>query len=509
MNTDSLNIMNLMLGSLPQTTDLASIGGLKSDGEIQNTGFDLIFDQLLMSLGETETLGEKQDLLGLNSENIGDALVKNVGNALVKNVGITDLYNTDESPGLNTVVDNPENVDENIISGKNNELLNSLQQKSQFNNLTPDALSSQSLNPDGKFKVKSWDIVGDKVNFELVSDKNPDSVIKVSLPTEKIAEQLINNPKLNSTLNRIPLDGQKIVTSTQLEELLTKYDIKELQFSNTENLPDKTSGRNVLDVEIFAQNAGQEIVLKSKLSKNVIQVTTDKTNVKLLSADNKASEIDLESGQSKFASVKQNTQNTLLNMTLKANVTDKFNLMKEFTESGSQNSAKADQVSPLPDFIKSSTEITLTKDKVDLQPVRFTLPDNINAQLKLGGKSVRINIEPDNLGPARLSLNMHNDKLRAVVTVHSAQAKMTVEGSLDKLLDTLNKADIQVDYIDVDVNQQNSYEQFAKNRPNYFRQQNNSNFSLEDYLTNESSQIENITPRGVSYVHANGVNLTA
>ncbi|MFH2049452.1 MAG: flagellar hook-length control protein FliK, partial [bacterium] len=228
-----------------------------------------------------------------------------------------------------------------------------------------------------------------------------------------------------------------------------------------------------------------------------------------LSLNNKSDKVNFESGESKISSVKQSLQDSIINLSAKSTNTDKIDFMKQFTEFGTQKDLKTDEANQLPNFIKSPTEMVLTKDKVDLQPVRFTLPDNINAQLKPNGKSVRINIEPNHLGPARLSLNMQNDKLSAVVTVHSAQAKMTVEGSLDRLLDALNKANIKVDYIDVNVNQENSYEQFAQSGSGYYKQRSNNNFSLSDYILNENNIIENVTPRGVSYVNANGVNLTA
>ncbi len=507
MNTDNLNIMNLLLGSLPQTADLSLLGGSKPTGEIQNTGFDLIFDQLMMSLGGTETANADNEAgsLSLIVQTSDESLLNpdnKLKSILAEKTIITNPYviNDEKIP---FVSEESSIIENNIISSLPIDAINN---KAIINNLENIPLVDIS----GKFEVQSWSVDGDNVNLELVSEKTPESVIKISLPSEKIIEQFVSKNLISSSaLNRTPLDGQSTVSSTQLEVLLGKYDIKELQISTTEDKSVPVSSKNIVDVEIFAQNAGQEIVLKSKLNQNAIQIKKESLDLKSLALNNKSEKVSFESGESKFSSVKQSLQDSIINLPAKSTDADKIDFMKQFTEFGTQKNLKTDEANQLPNFIKSPTEMVLTKDKVDLQPVRFTLPDNINAQLKLNGKSVRINIEPNQLGPARLSLNMQNDKLSAVVTVHSAQAKMTVEGSLDRLLDALNKANIKVDYIDVNVNQENSYEQFAQSKSGYYRQQSNNNYSLSEYLLNENNIIENITPRGVSYVNANGVNLTA
>ncbi len=518
MNTDNLNIMNLLLGNLPQATDISLLGGSKPTDDTQNSGFDLIFDQMLMSSGETETGGEEIGSLGLIKDSYGEALLKsdNQSNLLETGKEILTKFDVANEKEILAVTNVSENPDKNVSTSDKidtTDIINSLPHNAvTTSELKNNIVSNPFLNIDGKFKVQNWNISGDNLNLDLVSEQNPETVIKVTIPAKDIVEQLGNNiTKLTSTLNKIPLDGQNVTAANQLKELLAKYDIKELHINVSEKSSEAVPNKNIVDVEIFAQNVGQEIILKSKLNKNAIQVKKESIDLKSLSLDNKSNKVGFESEQSKFVSVKQNMQSTPLNLTAKLDTIEKFNLFKQFVEPTNQQGqdAKTDNLSQLPDFIKSPAEMTLTKDKVDLRPVRFTLPDNINAQLKPNGKSVRINIEPNNLGPTRLNLIMHNDKLSAVVTVHSTQAKMTVEGSLDRLLDALNKANIQVDYIDVDVNQQNSYEQFSQQKSDLHKQQMYRSFSLSEYLANENSIIENITPRSVSYVNANGVNLTA
>lgn len=518
MNTDNLNIMNLLLGNLIQTTDISLLGGSQGTDDTQNSGFNLIFDQMLMSLGEAKTGGEEIGSLGLIKDNSEGTLLKSDNQSKQIETGkeVLTKFNVVNAKEISDVTNVSKNPDKDVSTSNKVDIIdiiNSLPHNAvTINELKNNIVGHQSLDIDGKFKVQNWNITGDNLNLDLVSEQNPETVIKITIPAKDIIDQLgNNNTKLTSALNRIPLEGQNVTAANQLKELLTKYDIKELHINVSEKSSKAVPNKNIIDVEIFAQNAGQEIILKSKLNKNAIQVREDSKNLKSLSLDNKSNKVGFESEQSKYASVKQNVQSTPLNLTAKLDTIEKFNMFKQFVEPLNQQGqdAKTDNISQLPDFIKSPTEMTLSKDKVDLRPVRFTLPDNINTRLKPNGKSVRINIEPNNLGPARISLNMQNDKLSAVVSVNSVQAKMTVEGSLDRLLDALNKANIQVDFIDVDVNQQNTNEQFAQRKSNYLIQQMNRKISLSDYLTNENSNIENITPRSVTYVNANGVNLTA
>ncbi|MFH2048076.1 MAG: hypothetical protein ABIJ12_01420, partial [bacterium] len=366
MNTDNLNMMNLLLGSLPQTGDLSLLGGSKPTGEIKNTGFDLIFDQLMMSLGGTETANADNEAgsLSLIGQTSDESLLNpdnKLKSILAEKTIITNPYviNDEDIP---FVSEESSIIENNIISSFPIDAINNKGIKNNLENIPLVDIS-------GKFEVQSWSVDGDNVNLELVSEKNPESVIKISLPSEKIIEQFVSKNLIsNSAINRIPLDGEATVTSTQLEVLLKKYDIKELQISTTKDLSDAVSGKNIVDVEIFAQNAGQEIVLKSKLNQNAIQVKKESLDLKSLSLNNKSDKVSFESGESKISSVKQSLQDSIINLSAKSTDTDKIDFMKQFTEFGTQKNLKTDEANQLPNFIKSPTEMVLTKDKVDLQP---------------------------------------------------------------------------------------------------------------------------------------------
>lgn len=100
-----------------------------------------------------------------------------------------------------------------------------------------------------------------------------------------------------------------------------------------------------------------------------------------------------------------------------------------------------------------------------IRTTRLSLPEDVRTALKPGGQSVTLRIEPEHLGPARLRLVMHNNVLKALVTVNSTQAKAMVEGSLDQLANQLSKADIQVERIEVALNSDSRHESFLHRRP--------------------------------------------
>jgi flagellar hook-length control protein FliK len=84
-------------------------------------------------------------------------------------------------------------------------------------------------------------------------------------------------------------------------------------------------------------------------------------------------------------------------------------------------------------------------------PARVLLPENVDRLLKPDGRAVTLKLEPENLGPARVHLSLHQGALTARVTVESPAAQIAVESSLDQLHAQLDKAGIKVDHIDVNV----------------------------------------------------------
>lgn len=148
--------------------------------------------------------------------------------------------------------------------------------------------------------------------------------------------------------------------------------------------------------------------------------------------------------------------------------------------------------------------------KLSQREVRFSLPDDLASKLKPNGQSVMIRIEPDNLGPARLSLKMYRDKLSARITVETVGIKAVVEQSLDRLTQQLIKSGIDVERIEVALDGRQSGEQLGERHPHWQRQARSAHLD-ENILTetNEDSPVAPVPVAAPALVGAGGVNVLA
>jgi len=94
---------------------------------------------------------------------------------------------------------------------------------------------------------------------------------------------------------------------------------------------------------------------------------------------------------------------------------------------------------------------TSASDASQSRPVRVIIPETEMMKLRSSGQTIRLQLEPDTLGPARLTLTMQGNTLKAQVMVESYQAKAVVESSLQELTSQLGRANIKVDHISVEV----------------------------------------------------------
>ncbi|MFH1374815.1 MAG: flagellar hook-length control protein FliK [bacterium] len=159
----------------------------------------------------------------------------------------------------------------------------------------------------------------------------------------------------------------------------------------------------------------------------------------------------------------------------------------------------------------STTPPARGSERHDIQPVRFTLPENIHSTLQPNGRAVTLRIQPDNLGPAKLTLSMMDGRLRARVVVGDFAAKAAVEASLDRLVEQLSLAKIEVDHIEVTVGGENTRDELLQRHRNFrYRSGRADRFNLNDVLGDSESSATTVPmPPPSSYVGSSGVNLLA
>lgn len=148
--------------------------------------------------------------------------------------------------------------------------------------------------------------------------------------------------------------------------------------------------------------------------------------------------------------------------------------------------------------------------EIPTRTVRFSLPDNLQAKLQPNGQSISIKIEPEHLGPARLSLTINHDKLRARVIVETAEVKALVERSLDRLVQQLTKAGIEIDKIEVALDGRQAGEELFDRRRQWHRPTRPGNPDPDTLAElKQAGTIPIVSEANQTYVGAGGVNVLA
>ncbi len=104
-----------------------------------------------------------------------------------------------------------------------------------------------------------------------------------------------------------------------------------------------------------------------------------------------------------------------------------------------------------PSLSNSIERIEIKETKIDLTPAKFVLPAEINGKNLKSNHTVTIRMEPDHLGPVRMTVTTHNDTLSARLIVDSPLAKATVESNLNNLVEQLDRHGIKINSFEVSV----------------------------------------------------------
>jgi len=146
--------------------------------------------------------------------------------------------------------------------------------------------------------------------------------------------------------------------------------------------------------------------------------------------------------------------------------------------------------------------------KVDIPAVRFTVPPELNDDKSLHNRTVMIKMEPDNLGPIRMTLTSVHDNLSARLVVDSSAAKSAVESNLHQLADQLNRQGIKIEFFEISVGGSHVGEDTGDRNPARFAGEfGRARRGFGQYEANGVSS--GITDRVRQYIGAGGVNCFA
>jgi len=386
-----------------------------------------------------------------------------------------------------------------------------------------DLINSQPVELESAiYKVLDAGIKGDSLELTVTTGSNNDEPVKIKVPAEILTNKdagsalaALRGDKAKSTVvtgaERVALTNIAAPVTENLDDLLAKMNLKAIEVKLEPAINPVQAEKQQVTLQMFGVVDGNQVVIKSKLQKQQIDMRAD--NKTAGPAAPKVSSATLEANTDKPAAEPVRTEPRPVERPVAVTVQDvrrqmPFNLAEKLTVN--ENLIPFETTSLQADGLTAKGEMQPHFDNAtNPAPVaKMTLPQAFDKVLRPGGQSIMIKIEPEQLGPARLHLTMHNNVLTARVTVESAMARTAVEHSLNQLTDQLSRAGIEVDRIEVSLSDREPSEQFFHRRPDWAQPHNQGADRTE-----ESFELEQVTPSPTLYitptefVRADGVNL--
>ncbi|HOP05808.1 MAG TPA: flagellar hook-length control protein FliK [candidate division Zixibacteria bacterium] len=358
----------------------------------------------------------------------------------------------------------------------------------------------------GAYTVEDSQVIDKKLSLSVHPSEQPSQTVKITLPA-----QILNDLNQTTSVQRVSLDGMS-QTEQRMEQLLSDLNFKQLEIS--QGIDTEASEATTIDtqkpvtVTLIAEENGSAFEIKSRLMPSNITAVENRQAAKNdLSVDKVAA--DTAGYQPQNNTDQENCLVLRPAQPQSASVSPERNT-SEFTTGSVQTNNTAVVDPGQMEFTDKTSDISSDTDsKTTTRQVLFDIPDRLNQTLKPNGQSVMIRIQPDHLGPARLKLSLQNDTIKATLTVETHEAKALIEGSLDKLSQQLDKADIKFDQIDVNVSSDDRGDQLFNRQSDWSRRPRFINEKLDSlsFSTTESSVAMPIYE--TAQLGSSGVNLLA
>jgi flagellar hook-length control protein FliK len=317
----------------------------------------------------------------------------------------------------------------------------------------------------GTYHITDISVSGDRVQFTVIPSKqgapNADSsaTMKINLPLENVSRALqsvsAEPGPVRQQITRVQLDG---ITQPvrRIEAILNQLNVhkieithREVEAAGADQARSNAINARQVQLTISPDKAHHQPVRVEVNASQLHAVTEQRVNIETTprvsltsgngnTSGNGQSLTDNASGQQQFGGLfdkRQDMAGTAFRFTSgkDASSVNRFEQMfglEGQTQSGGNTSAS---------------------DASRSRPVRVIIPETEMMKLRSNGQTIRLQLEPDTLGPARLTLTMQGNTLKAQVMVESYQAKAVVESSLQELTSQLGRANIKVDHITVEV----------------------------------------------------------
>jgi len=498
---------------------------LKDNSGVQNNTHG--FDFLLGGDEATETLSRESGLINAVSK-----FSENKNGEAVENELLFDARHTESVKGfdielfrdlnnqISGVIDPDMDVSDNMARLLANENIGMPLQAVKTNKYLNDIINSQTVKlTDGAYNIIEAETVDNQLNLTVQAKDNPTQQIKITLPADLLeetltgrkTEQAVSETSLTARAARVDLNlSNGSETQAKIEDLFAKLNLKEIQIKTAEPKADTVSVKNVSDVKIVAENAGQEVIIKGKINNEKIKTRIDRENVRAEVRDNSRIFSNVERETLPVKTIKTDGKvSQRLNLATQNPVND-FSLLealsREKIDDGQFETSRLFQEVTFEQLSRSTTNQSV---RTHTTPVRFSLPENISQTLKPNGQSVMLKIAPENLGTARLHLTMRHNSLTARVTVDNVPAKNAIESSLHQLTEQLSRSGIDVDYIEVGVSGDETQNQDFTRPTRWYKAGQIKGIDSDSEYLSDIDRITKPSSAPATYVGAGGVNLFA
>ena len=368
------------------------------------------------------------------------------------------------------------------------------------------------------YNIIDFRIENGQVELTATTDEQPSQPVQITIPVKVLGEALTEKI---SKLSNQPTDPRQSTTMTasnptsvrSLDSLLKASNLKTLAVSQnaqpTATMTDNAVASAPITATLVAENGGARFVITSKMTRQDLKITsrTDQDLDVTLSQD----DFDADAGFDLVGKTSPGTKNDTIEMLpLRRNMAAaKFSSAERLSLDAKAFGSETDlNLAGLTSERTSQNSAETVRTNI-APAVKFTLPETLQKSFASSGQTIMLKIEPEHLGPARLNLSVRDQILTARVTVDTPVAKATVERSLDQLTETLSRAGIAVDKIEVMLGDSGAREQFFDRRPLWSHSRASQKASDADSSVSDLQSL--ITPALLSrqYVGSSGVNVLA
>lgn len=369
----------------------------------------------------------------------------------------------------------------------------------------------------GRLELAIAPLSEDEVTNEDGVKKNTSEIVKVSLPakmfTTNSSDEMTVHPQGTAKTQRVSLVSQDDI---RLENLFQKMNLKEIdiEIEQSEKITNATKQSETARVRLIGGD-DKTVIAAALLPKKEIKLSRQPENGVRRASSISAQPERVDTGmESEYAGQSKNLPGSVV----KNNFLQTGRGFDLLTLSPQNNQQGFDLVTDLSLSADANNSLETVFDvkphsggKTIYSSVRLSMPQTELVAMKSNGKSVTLRIEPDHLGPARISLTMVNNTLTARVTVQTMQARTVIEHSLDQLSDQLNRAGIKVESINVNVAGGNAQEQLPDRRPVWNRSSKHQTQTLRN--EEEIQQVASVAPSQMigrtTYTVGESLNLLA